>query len=83
MDLGFLLVSLLAMSSQVILHSIPDNSPLKVLLLRKCLRRVDKLKVFGIEKVRYRPYFAFFIFAFLFFPLYLLTSTCSCLKVHP
>jgi hypothetical protein len=40
------------MAAQMNLHSIPDNSPLKVLLLRKCLRRMDKLKSFGIEKVR-------------------------------
>lgn len=40
------------MSAQVKLHSIPDNSPLKVLLLRKCMRRIDKLKSFGIEQVR-------------------------------
>lgn len=40
------------MSGQFHLHSIPDHSPLKVLLLRKCLRRIDKLKSFGIEKVR-------------------------------
>lgn len=41
-----------AMAAQVKLHSIPDNSPLKVLLLRKCMRRIDKLKSFGIEQVR-------------------------------
>lgn len=35
----------------VTLNVVPDDNPYSKLLLGKCIRRVDKLKSFGIEKV--------------------------------
>lgn len=40
------------MSGGIKLHTIPDRNPYLTLLLAKCIRRVDRLKAFGIEKVK-------------------------------